>query len=90
MATQFANVFYQGLQVGVAYWDASRRLASFQYVPEFVRSGIELAPLMMPLRTAPYEFANLHESFNGLPGLLADGLPDVYGNTLIDDWLRSN
>ena len=88
MATSFASVFYRREQVGVAYWDAARRAASFQYTPEFVRHGIELAPLMMPLREAPYQFTNLHESFGGLPGLLADCLPDVYGNTLIDDWLR--
>jgi serine/threonine-protein kinase HipA len=88
MATVFTNVFYRGRQIGVAYWDASRRTAIFQYLPEFVRSGVELAPLMMPLREAPYQFANRHESFSGLPGLLADCLPDVYGNTLIDDWLR--
>jgi len=88
MATSFANVFYRREPVGVAYWDAARRAASFQYTPEFVRHGVELAPLMMPLREAPYQFANLHESFGGLPGLLADSLPDVYGNTLIDDWLR--
>ena len=88
MATSFANVFYQGEAVGVAFWDATRRVTSFQYLPEFVQRGIELAPLMMPLRNAPYQFANLHESFGGLPGMLADCLPDVYGNTLIDDWLR--
>ena len=88
MATSFANLFYQGDPVGVAHWDASRRVATFQYLPEFVGTGLELAPLMMPLREAPYQFTNLHESFGGLPGLLADCLPDVYGNTLIDDWLR--
>lgn len=88
MTTAFANVFYQGNPVGVTHWDASRRLATFQYLPEFVRSGIQLAPLMMPLREAPYQFPSLHESFCGLPGMLADCLPDVYGNTLIDDWLR--
>ena len=65
MAVSFANVFYRGDQVGVAFWDAARRAASFQYVPEFVRGGVELAPLMMPLREAPYQFANLHESFGG-------------------------
>lgn len=88
MKAAFANVLYQDAKVGVAYWDASKRVASFQYTPEFVGKGIELAPLMMPLRNAPYQFSNVHESFGGLPGLLADCLPDVYGNTLIDDWLR--
>jgi len=88
MAHPFVDVYYQGIKAGVAYWDAARRLAAFEYTPKFVRSGVELAPLMMPLRTGPYQFANLHESFGGLPGLLADSLPDTYGNALINDWLR--
>ncbi len=88
MANPFADVYYQGVKAGVAYWDAGRRSGIFEYTPKFVRSGVELAPLMMPLRTGPWHFANLHESFGGLPGLLADSLPDTYGNALIDDWLR--
>ena len=90
MAAQtIADVLYRGDKAGVVYWDADRRVAVFQYTPEFIRRGIELAPLKMPLRKAPYQFPNLHESFSGLPGLLADCLPDTYGNALIDDWLRS-
>ena len=89
MAHPFADVYYQGVKAGVAYWDAARRLGVFEYTPKFARSGVELAPLMMPLRTGPYQFANLHESFGGLPGLLADSLPDTYGNALINDWLRA-
>lgn len=88
MAHPFADVYYQGVKAGVAYWDATRRLAAFEYAPPFVRSGVELAPLMMPLRAGPYQFANLHESFGGLPGMLADSLPDTFGHALIDDWLR--
>lgn len=88
MANLFVNVFYKGAQVAVVSWDTMRHLSAFQYTPEFVRGGIELAPLKMPLREEPYQFANLHESFFGIPGLLADCLPDVYGNTLIDDWCR--
>ena len=90
MAHPFADVYYQGEKAGVAYWDAARRLGVFEYTPKFVRSGVELAPLMMPLRAGPWQFANLHESFGGLPGLLADSLPDTYGNALIDDWLRQH
>jgi serine/threonine-protein kinase HipA len=90
MAPQtIADVLYQGGKAGVVYWDDARRVAVFQYTPEFIDKGIELAPLKMPLRKAPYQFPNLHESFKGLPGLLADCLPDTYGNVLIDDWLRS-
>jgi len=89
MPNLFADVYYEGVKAGVAYWDVARRLGVFEYTPKFVRSGVELAPLMMPLRAGPYQFPNLHESFGGLPGLLADSLPDTYGNALIDDWLRA-
>jgi serine/threonine-protein kinase HipA len=53
-----------------------------------MESGMEVAPLMMPLRPGPYTFANLDRTtFKGLPGLLADALPDKFGNLLIDQWL---
>src|SRR4051812_14381529 len=88
MAYPFADVYYQGAKAGVAYWDAARRLGVFEYTRQFIDRGVELAPLMMPLRAGPFQFPNLHESFGGLPGLLADSLPDTYGNALINDWLR--
>lgn len=83
-----ARVILWGRDIGAVSWDANRELGVFQYAPEFVDSRIELAPLMMPLQTAPYVFPTLpRESFSGLPGLLADSLPDKFGNALIDAWL---
>jgi serine/threonine-protein kinase HipA len=69
--------------------DAGERYARFEYDPDFVNSHIELAPMMMPLRSRYiYQFTDLpRRSFHGLPGLLADSLPDKYGNNLIDVWL---
>ena len=64
--------------------------ATFQYDPAFLRSGIELSPIVMPLRPAAYSFPGLaQESFHGLPGLLADSLPDRFGNAIVDAWLAS-
>jgi serine/threonine-protein kinase HipA len=64
--------------------------AVFQYDPEFVRSGIELSPIVMPLSSHIYSFPSLPRiSFHGLPGLLADSLPDKFGNALIDAWLAT-
>jgi serine/threonine-protein kinase HipA len=83
-----ARVILWGRDIGAVSWLPEREVGVFQYVPEFVASGIEVAPLMMPLRDAPYEFPALpREAFKGLPGLLADSLPDKYGNALIDAWL---
>jgi serine/threonine-protein kinase HipA len=85
-----ARVLLWGREIGAVSWLAEREIGVFQYAPEFVGSGIEVAPLTMPLATAPYEFPELpRETFRGLPGLLADSLPDRFGNALIDAWLAS-
>ena len=68
--------------------DGRRASAAFQYDPAFLASGIEVSPLRMPLRSDAYLFGSLNpDSFHGLPGLLADSLPDRYGYALIDAWL---
>ena len=83
-----ANVLLWGRRIGAVSWDATRSLGVFQYDPAFVSAGIEVAPLTMPARETPYEFPALNrETFKGLPGMLADALPDRFGNRLIDAWL---
>ena len=83
-----ANVILWGRRIGAVSWDEPRSLGVFQYDPAFVGAGIEVAPLTMPTRETPYEFPALNrETFKGLPGMLADALPDRFGNRLIDAWL---
>lgn len=83
-----AAVKLWGRRIGAVSLDEGEDVAVFQYAPELVPSGIEVSPLVMPLREAPYSFPALpRESFHGLPGLLADSLPDRWGNALIDAWL---
>ena len=66
----------------------SNGVASFEYEPSFLASGIQLAPLMMALAARVYSFPELQRrTFRGLPGLLADSLPDRFGNNLINAWL---
>ncbi len=85
-----ARVILWGSEIGAVSWVEDREIGVFQYAPEFVGSGIEVAPLMMPLREAPYEFLGLpRDAFKGLPGLLADSLPDKFGNAVIDAWLAA-
>jgi len=77
--------------IGAVLLQDGERAATFEYDPAFARSGIEVAPLQMPLAAGHrYRFGTLsHDSFYGLPGLLADALPDRYGHALIDAWLAS-
>lgn len=83
-----AEVKLWGSTIGAVVLEQGQQAASFQYAPAFTPSGIEVAPLMMPLSNQVYSFPALaQESFHGLPGLLADSLPDRFGNTLIDTWL---
>jgi serine/threonine-protein kinase HipA len=89
MAT-VAEVRLWGRAVGAVSLEEGATIAAFQFTAPFVRSGIELSPVVMPLSSRVYQFPSLAtRSFHGLPGLLADSLPDRFGNTLIDAWLAS-
>jgi serine/threonine-protein kinase HipA len=83
-----AEIKLWGTTIGAVVLEEGQRTASFQYDTAFAKSGIEVSPLMMPLSPRVYSFPSLaQESFHGLPGLLADSLPDRFGNALIDAWL---
>ncbi len=85
-----ARVLLWGTVIGAVSWVDEEEVGVFQYDPDFLRSGIELSPLMMPLRPFPYEFPALsRRTFRGLPGLLVDSLPDKFGNAIIDAWLAA-
>jgi serine/threonine-protein kinase HipA len=85
-----AEVRLWGRTIGAVSLDEGREVAAFQYDADFARSGIELSPLVMPLSERVYESPALpRKTFQGLPGLLADALPDKFGNALIDAWLAT-
>jgi serine/threonine-protein kinase HipA len=66
------------------------QVAAFEYDSGFARSGIEVSPITMPLASRVYSFPELsRDTFYGLPGLLADSLPDRFGNALINAWLAT-
>ncbi|MDA3907013.1 MAG: type II toxin-antitoxin system HipA family toxin [Bacteroidales bacterium] len=91
-----AEVKIWGELVGAVAWDEKTGLASFEYDPKFKKLNWDLAPIKMPINSAKkvITFPELRknknaefDTFKGLPGLLADVLPDRYGNQLINMWL---
>lgn len=81
--------------VGAVAWNVETGMASFEYDPKFITKKWDLAPLKMPLASSNrriFSFPELKniKTFKGLPGLLADVLPDDYGNQLINNWLAQN
>lgn len=84
-----AQVKMFGKTVGYVNWDPQYGVARFEYDSEFVRSGIQPSPILMPARDGRiYSFRDLNQdTFKGLPGMLADSLPDTYGRALFDKWL---
>ena len=85
-----AQVLLWGRTIGAVAMEEGRDVAAFQYDPAFAQSGIEIAPLVMPLSDQVYQFPALaRTTFHDLPGLLADSLPDKFGNALIDAWLAT-
>ncbi|MFN5361624.1 MAG: type II toxin-antitoxin system HipA family toxin [Bacteroidota bacterium] len=97
MNTAFVHIW--GTMVGAVAWDDSAGLATFEYDSGFKNKNWDLSPLKMPLQATKniFNFPELKPEFNspidtfkGLPGLLADVLPDKYGNQLINRWLAQN
>lgn len=86
-----AEVYIWNILVGYVNWNEQSGTAGFEYEPEFVATGLELSPLMMPLTLGTiYELSsNKGDTFMGLPGLLADALPDAYGRALLNSWLAA-
>ena len=85
-----AAVKLWGRTIGAVSLEDGASFAAFQYDPAFARSGIEVAPITMPLGDQVHIFSKLPQrTFYGLPGLLADSLPDRFGNALIDAWLAT-
>lgn len=78
-----------GQNIGTFSWDDAYRVARFEYDKDFLGRGIEPSPLMMPVQEGRiYSFGSLNrDTFSGLPGMLADSLPDTYGRALFDRWL---
>ena len=78
-----------GTTVGYLHQDETQ-MVGFQYDEEFLKSNIEISPIKMPLSTATYNFPALPEqTFHGLPGMVADSLPDKFGNIVINRYLES-
>lgn len=84
-----AKVSMFGIPVGTFNWDSRYEVARFEYDHSFIGLGMEPSPLMMPVQEGRvYSFANLgRDTYQGLPGMLADSLPDTYGRALFDRWL---
>ncbi|HTY86636.1 MAG TPA: HipA domain-containing protein [Candidatus Acidoferrum sp.] len=83
-----AEVRLWGRTIGAVSLADGSRFATFQYDPAFAQSGIQISPITMPLSDRVHTFPELPPpTFHGLPGLLADSLPDRFGHTLIDAWL---
>lgn len=93
---QVAEVKIWGKLVGAVAWNTEMGFATFEYDPKFKQLGWDLAPLKMAISDNRNQFSfpelrkdknSVFDTFKGLPGLLADALPDKYGNQLINLWL---
>jgi len=91
MSINIISVVIWGEQVGAVARDDRLGSYVFEYDPNWVKKGIELAPLHLPLSKADsvFVFRDLPNSFRSLPGMLSDALPDDFGNALIDAWMQT-
>ena len=90
MVTQVITINYQESEVGAVSFDTTTGLGAFEYSAAFIAKGLELSPIKMPLTKQIYSFPELgHETFRGLPGLVADSLPDDFGSAVLNAWIAS-
>ncbi|MCP3665088.1 MAG: type II toxin-antitoxin system HipA family toxin [Gammaproteobacteria bacterium] len=81
-----------GERIGVLSWVEESGYAEFQYEPTFVQNGIDLSPVHLPLSNQVFRFPEHTQSntFRGLPGFIADSLPEKFGNRLLDTYLAKH
>ena len=90
MVMEVVSVKYREYNVGAASFNTETGLGSFEFEPSFIRTGIELSPIKMPLSRKVFSFPEADfETFRGLPGMIADSLPDDFGNAVINAWIAS-
>ena len=89
MSIKTVKVKMWGSTIGYLH-EQDNGLIGFQYDDNFILSGIEVSPIKMPLSSTTYSFPSLsEETYKGLPGMLADSLPDKFGNIVINQYLES-
>ena len=90
MVTEVIKVKYKEHDVGAVSYNTDTQTGAFEYFPSFIKTGIELSPIKMPLATKVYSFPHIDPAtFKGLPGLIADSLPDDFGNAVMNAWIAS-
>lgn len=88
MVMEVITITYQDDVVGAVSFDTEKGLGAFEYDPGFIKKGVELSPIKIPLSNRIYSFPELDfNTFKGLPGLIADSLPDDFGNAVLNAWV---
>lgn len=90
---EFLKVMLWGKEIGRLAWHESRKLAYFNYNPEFIRENLDVAPLVASIRnpiSTRAIFGETERIYQKLPSFIADSLPDAWGNQLFEQWRRQN
>ena len=84
MENNVVSVMLWGEEVGKLYWDERNKRAVFNYHPDFIKKGVEIAPLTASVKGPAAKgmpiLGNKEKTYQGLPPFLADSLPDRWGS----------
>ncbi len=95
METNVVKIVLWGMPVGYLSWDKKAGVSVFEYDTEFLNKALDIAPLTMPINSPrskkgiPWQ-GNKDKLYLGLPPMIADSLPDKWGQSLFSAWLRDN
>ncbi len=88
MVKDVVSVKYKEHDIGAVSFNTETGIGSFEFESRFIKTGIELSPIKMPLSRKIYSFPEADPvAFNGLPGMIADSLPDDFGNAVLNAWI---
>lgn len=89
----YIKVNLWGQEIGRLVWDSSTRRTYFMYNPEQMDKIPDIAPLLSPMKSRNILlpiYGDDRPLYQGLPPFIADSLPDSWGNTLFDKWVKDN
>ena len=88
MVKDVVSVKYKEHDVGAVSFNTETGIGLFEFEPSFIKTGIELSPIKMPLSQKIYSFSGIdYVVFKGLPGMIADSLPDGFGTAVMNAWI---
>lgn len=92
---EIITIFCFNEEIGRLGFDENQNKSSFQYNPDFLKSNryLNLFPrtgIIKRVNQAQVFTGQNNDTFRGLPPMISDSLPDMFGNIIFKKWLEAS